>query len=169
MKKTKKKRKVANRAVVVLSLAVLWLQAVFPTMERETREIQREVIVLLFSYVFLLSLLVCLSFFLVPLCLFVFLLFLLSFLLCYLFSFPLFLFYSFINSNVVGVACVTFLSLLNTTLLPHSFWIINILVKQSICARYTPNQSFIYSQFLQIYCYLMLASKYLYSPKVRDC
>jgi hypothetical protein len=39
MKKTKKKRKVANRAVVVLSLAVLWRRAVFPTMERETREI----------------------------------------------------------------------------------------------------------------------------------
>ena len=84
---------------------------------------------------------VCLSFFLVPLCLFVFLLFLLSFLLCYLVSFPLFLFYSFINSNVVGVTCVTFLSLLNTTLLPHSLWIINILVKQSICARCAPNQS----------------------------
>jgi hypothetical protein len=105
-----------------LSAAVLWRQMVFPTIERERPE--REVTVILFSHVFLLSLLLCFSFFLVPLCSFVFLLFLLSFPLYYLFSFPLyylfsfplFLFcsflYSFINSNLpLSVHLPYFLSL----------------------------------------------------------
>ena len=65
---------------------------------------ERQVIVLLFSPVFLLSLLLCFSFFHAPLRSSVFLMFLLSFPLCYLFSFPKFLFcsflYYFINSNL---------------------------------------------------------------------
>ena len=97
-----------------LSAVVLWRQMVFPTIERERPE--REVTVILFSPVFLLSLLLCFSFFLVPLCSFVFLLFLLSFPLYYLFSFPLFLFcsflYSFVNSNLpLSVHLPCFLSL----------------------------------------------------------